>query len=67
MLHTWCSFDRYLTYMTKTPEQMRRQAQEYRELHAHLTGPVLNDAIEQVALALDRSADALEAELAEAP
>ena len=50
--------------MTKTPEQMRRQAQEYRELHSHMTGTVLSDAIEQVALALDRSADALEAELA---
>ncbi|WP_168711625.1 hypothetical protein [Sphingomonas sp. PAMC26645] len=50
--------------MNKTPEQMRRQAQEYRELHAHLTGSVLSEAIEQVALALDRSADALEAEFA---
>jgi hypothetical protein len=50
--------------MNKTPEQLRRQAQEYRELHAHLTGSVLSEAIEEVALALDRSADALEAELA---
>lgn len=50
--------------MTKTPEQMRQQAQEYRDLHLHMTGTVLSDAIEQVALALDRSADALEAELA---
>ena len=50
--------------MTKTPAQMREQAQEYRELHAHMTGTVLSDAIEQVALALDRSADALEATLA---
>jgi len=53
-----------LTFMTKTPEQMRQQAQEYRDLHSHMTGTVLSDAIEQVALALDRSADALEAELA---
>jgi hypothetical protein len=50
--------------MNKTPEQMRAQAQEYRELHAHLSGSVLSEAIEQVALALDRSADALEAQLA---
>lgn len=50
--------------MTKTLEQMRKQAQEYRDLHSHLTGPVLSEAIEQVALALERSADALEAELA---
>jgi hypothetical protein len=50
--------------MTKTPEQMRAQAQEYRDLHAHMTGTVLSEAIEQVALALERSADALDAELA---
>lgn len=43
---------------------MRQQAQEYRAMHAHLTGTALSDAIEQVALALDRSANALEAELA---
>ncbi|MES3100101.1 hypothetical protein [Sphingomonas faeni] len=49
--------------MNKTPEQMRAQAREYRELHRHLTGTVLSEAIEQVALALDRSANALEAEL----
>lgn len=50
--------------MTKTPDQMRAQAREYRELHAHLAGPVLSDAIEQVALALERAAKELEAELA---
>ncbi|MEG3162308.1 hypothetical protein U1763_17535 [Sphingomonas sp. LB2R24] len=50
--------------MTKTPEQTRQQAREYRDLHSHMTGTVLSDAIEQVALALDRSAYALEAELA---
>lgn len=50
--------------MTKTPEEMRAQAQEYRDLHALMTGPVLSEAIEQVAIALERSADALEAELA---
>lgn len=50
--------------MTKTPDQMRTQAREYRELHAHLSGPVLSDAIEEVALALERAADELEVELA---
>ena len=40
------------------------QAREYRKLHAHLSGPVLSDAIEQVALALKRAANELEAELA---
>lgn len=57
-------FVRYLGDMSKTPEQMREQAKEYRELHSHMKGTVLSDAIEQVALALDRSADALEAALA---
>jgi hypothetical protein len=50
--------------MTRKPEQLRAQAREYRELHAYLAGPVLSDAIEQVALALERTADELEAELA---
>jgi hypothetical protein len=48
--------------MTKTPDQMRTQPREYRELHAHLSGPVLSDAIEEVAL--ERAADELEVELA---
>lgn len=50
--------------MIRTPEEMRAQAQEYRDLHAHMSGTVLSEAIEQVANALERSADALEAELA---
>lgn len=50
--------------MIKTPEEMRVEAREYRDLHTLMTGPALSDAIEQVALALERSADALEAELA---
>ena len=50
--------------MTKTPDQMRQQAQEYRSLHNHMSGAVLTDAIEQVALALERAASELEAELA---
>jgi hypothetical protein len=50
--------------MTKTPDQMRQQAQEYRNLHNYMSGAVLTDAIEQVALALERAASELEAELA---
>jgi hypothetical protein len=46
--------------MNKTPEQMRAQAQEYRDLLNVMGGPVLNVAIEDVAKALERSADALE-------
>lgn len=57
-------FCSYRARMSKTPEKMREQAQEYRDLHAHMTGAAISDAIEQVALALERSADALEAELA---
>jgi len=48
--------------MTKTPKELREQAQEYRDLHASMAGTVLSEAIEQVAEALDRSADTLEAE-----
>jgi len=39
---------------------MRDEAQEYRDLLQHMGGPVLNVAIEEVATALERSADALE-------
>jgi hypothetical protein len=48
--------------MTKTPEELRKQAQEYRDLHTSMAGSVLSEAIEQVAEALERSADTLEAE-----
>lgn len=46
--------------MDKTPEKMRAEAQEYRDLLKHMSGPVLNVAIEEVAIALEKSADALE-------
>ena len=45
--------------MTGKPEQSRAQAREYRELHAYFSGPVLSDAIEQVALALAGAANDL--------
>ena len=46
--------------MSKTPEKMRDEAREYRELLEHMDGRVLNVAIEEAAAALDKSADALE-------
>ena len=46
--------------MNKTPEQLRAEAQEYRDLLNVMGGPVLNVAIEDVVEALERSADALE-------
>lgn len=50
--------------MEKTPEQMREQAQQYRDLHTYMAGAVMSGAIEQIALALEQAADAIEADLA---
>ncbi len=50
--------------MTKTPGKMRQQAQEYRSLNKYMSGAVLTDAIEKVALALERAASELESEIA---
>jgi len=46
--------------MNKTPEQLRAEAQEYRDLLNVMNGPVLSVAIQDVVKALERSADALE-------
>jgi hypothetical protein len=53
-------FDHYAVLMIKTPEQLRAEAQEYRDLLNVMARPVLNVAIEDMAKALERSADALE-------
>jgi hypothetical protein len=46
--------------MTRSPAEIRAQAETYRELHAYLRGPILTQAIEDVAIALDRLAAAVE-------
>lgn len=46
--------------MNKSPDQIRAQARGYRELHSYLNGPVMTQAIEDVALALDRLAASIE-------
>lgn len=50
----------YLAKMTRSPAEIRAQAETYRELHAYLRGPILTQAIEDVAIALDRLAAAVE-------
>jgi hypothetical protein len=48
--------------MTKTPEELHEEAREYLDLKASIAGNVFREAIEQVAKALDRTADIVEAE-----
>lgn len=50
----------YFGEMMKTPAEIRAHAETYRELHAHLEGPILTQAIEDVALALDQLAESIE-------
>ncbi len=50
----------YFSEMTKTPVEIRADAEAYRQLHAYLHGPVLTQAIEDVAIALDRLAASME-------
>jgi hypothetical protein len=46
--------------MMRTPAEIRAHAETYRELHAYLQGPILTQAIEDVALALDQLAVSIE-------
>jgi hypothetical protein len=48
--------------MSKTPEKMRAEAREYRDLLRHMDGAKMRVAIEQVAVALEQSANAIEAD-----
>jgi hypothetical protein len=50
----------YFSKMKRTPAEIRAHAETYRELHAHLEGPILTKAIEDVALALDQLAVSIE-------
>ncbi len=50
----------YFSEMTRTPVEIRAHAEAYRELHTHLQGPILTQAIEDVAIALDRLAAGIE-------
>jgi hypothetical protein len=46
--------------MMRTPAEIRAHAKTYRELHAYLQGPILTEAIEEVARALDQLAVTIE-------
>jgi hypothetical protein len=50
----------YFSEMTRTPVEIRAHAEAYRTLHTHLQGPILTQAIEDVAIALDRLAAGIE-------
>ncbi|MES3154451.1 hypothetical protein [Sphingomonas faeni] len=50
----------YCKDMTRTAADIRAQALAYRELHSHLQGPILTQAIEDVAGALDKLAASIE-------
>ena len=51
---------RFFSEMTRTPVEIRAHAEAYRKLHTHLQGPILTQAIEDVAIALDRLAAGIE-------